>query len=177
MADKPPEPLLADAAGAAPTGEALDLACGIGRHTLWLARHGWQVTAVDASRIALDLLEEQAADLTIRTVHADLEEGEFAIEPAGYDLIVDTCFLYRPLFPAIRSGLRPGGVFFGVFPLEGDTSGTHNPAFLIGAGELPGYFAGWEILHYAEGRPAAERRMRAEIVARRGRSPESQELP
>jgi hypothetical protein len=33
---------------------AVDLACGSGRHALWLARHGWQVAAVDFSREAVD---------------------------------------------------------------------------------------------------------------------------
>jgi 2-polyprenyl-3-methyl-5-hydroxy-6-metoxy-1,4-benzoquinol methylase len=36
----------AEAAGL-PPGRALDLACGEGRHAIWLASRGWQVTAVD----------------------------------------------------------------------------------------------------------------------------------
>ncbi|MEU7630275.1 class I SAM-dependent methyltransferase [Nocardia sp. NPDC049220] len=33
---------------------ALDLACGEGRNTLWLATHGWQVHAVDYSQVGID---------------------------------------------------------------------------------------------------------------------------
>ena len=34
-------------------GRALDVACGEGRHALWLASKGWQVDAVDFSEIGL----------------------------------------------------------------------------------------------------------------------------
>ena len=37
-----------------PPGRAVDLAAGEGRNALWLARRGWQVTAVDFSQVALD---------------------------------------------------------------------------------------------------------------------------
>ena len=168
MGDKPAEPLLSvAAASAAAVGEALDVACGSGRHSLWLAQRGWRVTAVDYSKIALQLLEHAADDLPIRTIRADLEDGGFEIEPDRYNLIVDTCFLYRPLFAQVQNGLLPGGVFFGVFPLEG-----LNSAFLIGPDELRGYFEDWEVLHYSEGRPSEERRPRAQIIARRPASSE-----
>ena len=35
-------------------GRALDLGAGEGRHALWLARHGWQVTAVDFSSVGIE---------------------------------------------------------------------------------------------------------------------------
>jgi SAM-dependent methyltransferase len=45
--------LVAEAAGL-PPGRALDVGCGEGADAIWLAGHGWQVTAVDISRVALD---------------------------------------------------------------------------------------------------------------------------
>ncbi len=36
-----------------PPGRALDLACGEGRNALWLAQRGWDVTAVDFSKVAI----------------------------------------------------------------------------------------------------------------------------
>jgi tellurite methyltransferase len=169
MAAKPAEPLLAEAAALVPAGEALDVACGIGRHTLWLARRGWRVTAVDASAVALATLAAEAAGLPVDIVQADLEADGYTIEPERFQLIVDTCFLHRPLFPAMRAGVAPGGVFFGVFPLTGDDSAGRpmNPAFLVEQGELPRYFEGWRIVHYSEGRPGEGRRLRAQIVAQR----------
>lgn len=162
MADKPAEPLLEQAAAATQPGEALDVACGIGRHTLWLAQRGWRVTAVDHSTVALKLLGEKATGLPVRIVRANLEHDGFDIEPDRYRLIVDTCFLYRPLLPAMKRGLCEGGVFFGVFPLEGD-----NLAFLMAAGELRTQFDDWEVLHYDESRPGDGRRLRAQIIARK----------
>jgi SAM-dependent methyltransferase len=157
LPEKPPEPLLLEAMALVPCGDALDLGCGTGRHTRALAAGGWRVTAVDSSQVAL----ERLAGVNARIIKADLEAGEWQIEAASYDLICDTCFLYRPLFPHIRDGLRPGGLFVGVFPLDGI-----NPEYLIKPGELPGHFAGWDLLFSAE-RSSGSGRMRAEIIARK----------
>jgi SAM-dependent methyltransferase len=115
---------------------------------------------VDSSAVALELLRREAPE-NIEVVETDLEAENYRIEPARYDLICDTCFLHRPLFGKMRSGLRPGGVFVGVFPLEG-----MNPAWLMSPGELEGHFAGWEIVYSVE-RPSGSGRLRAEIIARR----------
>jgi ubiquinone/menaquinone biosynthesis C-methylase UbiE len=49
----PGEEDLAVGAGVLPPGRALDLAAGEGRNAVWLAERGWQVTAVDFSRVGL----------------------------------------------------------------------------------------------------------------------------
>ncbi|GAB3476270.1 class I SAM-dependent methyltransferase [Amycolatopsis cihanbeyliensis] len=49
-----------------PPGQALDVGCGEGADALWLARRGWQVTAVDISRIALERAAEAGTDVTGR---------------------------------------------------------------------------------------------------------------
>src|SRR5437773_12116961 len=76
-------------------GRALDLACGAGRHALFLAERGWRVTAVDASPVAIETTLERARErqLTIDARVADLERGEFIIEPAAFDLICDFYYL------------------------------------------------------------------------------------
>lgn len=55
VARRPPNAhLLAEVAGASlPAGRALDAGCGHGAETMWLAAHGWEVTAVDFSASAL----------------------------------------------------------------------------------------------------------------------------
>src|SRR4051794_28790164 len=105
-----PEPLLVQAAERLPPGRALDLACGAGRNAIYLARLGWRVTAVDFSRTGIARLRERAAGLAIETRVADLERGDFPIEPNGYDMICDFYYLQRSLFPEIRGGVRPGGM-------------------------------------------------------------------
>jgi SAM-dependent methyltransferase len=65
--------LVTEVAGLTP-GRALDVGCGEGADACWLARRGWQVTAVDISRVALRRAAATAADLVGRVTwtHADL---------------------------------------------------------------------------------------------------------
>lgn len=164
--DRPPEPLLVSTAGELATGRALDIACGTGRNALYLARLGWRVTAVDGSQVAMGELRRQVAksglDVDMRV--ADLEAGEFVIEPDTYDLICDFFYLDRRLFPQIRTGVKPGGLFVGIMHRYDGTPGR----YLVESGELREAFAGWKILYYSE-RPAEEghRRATAAVVARR----------
>jgi tellurite methyltransferase len=167
--DLTPEPLLVEVADLLAPGAALDLACGPGRHALHLARCGWRVTAVDASAVAIRLLRDKARGLPIDARVADLEAGEFIIEPGIYDLVCDFYYLQRDLFPAIREGLRPGGVFAGAIHLFEDTpeGRAHNPAWLVRPGELRELFAGWKVLYYSEAAVSGERRRAARIIVRR----------
>jgi len=91
---------------------ALDLACGLGKNTLYLARKGFDVLAVDGSSVGLAHLDEAAKALgvaaNIHTQQADLDEyhpGE-----AKFDLIVVVRYLNRALFPMIQLALKPGGI-------------------------------------------------------------------
>jgi SAM-dependent methyltransferase len=72
-------------------GQALDVGCGEGADALWLARNGWQVTAVDISRIALQRAAATARDITGRVAwtRADLTTtpppvGAFDLVSAQY---------------------------------------------------------------------------------------------
>jgi tellurite methyltransferase len=154
-----PEALLVQIAEMLPPGRALDLACGAGRNAIYLARLGWRVMAVDSSAAAIARLTERAEGLPIETRVADLERGEFAIEPLGYDLICDVHYLQRSLFPQIREGVRPGGMVVAAIHLEG--------SFALRPGELREEFAGWKILFYSEGATAAKEKRAARIIARR----------
>lgn len=168
-----PAPLVVQLIDTLPSGRALDLACGLGRHALALAERGWRVTAVDASRVAIDLVREQARErcLEMDVRLADLEKHEFDIQRDAFDLICDCCYLQRELFPAIRAGVRPGGIVIALIHLVDPSPAVKpmNPEFLLRSGELRGFFAGWDILHDHEGKPAGapHERMVAEIAARR----------
>ena len=172
-----PSPPLPQAVSGVPPGRALDLACGVGRHAVWLAERGWQVDAVDGSRAAVRLLLANAARAGCRervaghTADLEADPPEFAIPTSAYDLIVDCCFLHRPLFSAIREGVRPGGLFVAAlhFPAPG-TGGGHR--FVLREGELAEMVRAWrwDIRHCAErpGGPDAEHGLGvAEIIARR----------
>ncbi len=160
-ADAPPSALLIETARRLEPGRALDLACGTGRHALWLAAHGWKVTAVDGSALAIDILCQRARErtLALEARVADLEKHEYRIEPSAWDLIVIFRYLQRDLFAPAALGLRPGGVLLAVVLI---TAPGEEPTYKrLTPGELSGYLLGFEILHSAEnGKEAA-------IVARR----------
>ncbi len=170
---KEPLPLLARLADELRPGRALDLACGAGRHSILLAERGWQVVAVDASSVGIEIAKTSAR---VRGVEvdwrvADLERGEFEIEAESYDLIGVFYYLQRDLFPQIRTGLRSGGMVIAAIHMVDESPDTKpmNPEFLLRPGELRAEFRGWEILYDYEGAPTegGHRRRTAEIVARK----------
>jgi SAM-dependent methyltransferase len=151
------------------SGEALDLACGSGRHAIWLAEQGFRTVAVDRDAAAIDTLQKEAArrGLSIRTFVIDLENGERFLKPDSFDLIVGIHYLHRPLFPSIVSALRPGGVLvYETFTRAQAARGKPtNPAFLLEPGELVELVQPLEVLASREG--DFESRMIASVVARR----------
>lgn len=169
-----PNHLLVRVAESLPAGRALDLACGAGRHALLLAHRGWRVTAVDASRVGIEITKERARELglEIDARVADLEGKEFEIERDAYDLICDFYYLQRDLWPEIRDGLRAGGIVVAAIHLAETEAESGNPDFLLQPGELRAEFGDWEIVHYQEtelnDKDAGQHHRRtAEIIARK----------
>ena len=169
-----PSQLLRRAVPALTPGRALDVACGLGRHAIFLAGLGWQVTAVDSSRTGIEIMKQRAAESGVEIdVHiADLERDEFQIAAESYDLICDFYYLQRNLFPQLRAGLKRGGTFVGAIHLISNDPAeeTRNPAFLLEPGELRAEFRGWEITHYHETQmndddPGKHHYRSAEIIA------------
>jgi len=151
-----PTPLLVETAQELPPGRALDLACGNGRNAAWLAEHGWKVTAVDRSPVAIPAVDTHVADL---------EKHEFPIGEASWDLIVVSLYLQRDLLEPIKRGLKPGGIAIVIVLMM--EPGREQSLFRVRPGELAKYFEGWEILHYYEGKSSDSEHHRsvAEIVA------------
>jgi SAM-dependent methyltransferase len=121
-------------------GDSLDLACGTGRHAIWLAEQGFRAVAVDRDAAAIATLQSEATSrgLSILTHVVDLESGEPFLDRDSFDLIVVVHYLHRPLFPSIVGALRPGGVLvYETFTRAQAARGKPtNPAFLLEAGEL-----------------------------------------
>lgn len=111
-----PNAALVDEASDLSPGRALDLGCGQGADAIWLAARGWDVTAVDISRNALDRAAEhaRAADIggAIRW-----EQHDLAVSfPDGRFDLVSACFLQSPVdLPRERvlrdaaAAVAPGG--------------------------------------------------------------------
>lgn len=154
-ATKEPAPLLRTAIANLKPGRALDIACGVGRHAILLAEKGWHVTAVDSSRVGIEILRQRAreAGAAVEARVADLESGEFQIEPGTYDLICVFYYLQRDLFSPLRAGVKPGGTVVAAIHLNDgkEDAKPGNPAFLLEPGELKQLFADWEITYYREG--------------------------
>ena len=116
-----------------PGGMVLDLACGAGRHARWLARMGFEVSAVDRDTTAFADPPEAVALL-----QADLEAGVWPYPGIAFDGIVVANYLHRPLLPLLVGALAPGGVLvYETFARGNERFGKpSNPAFLLEPGEL-----------------------------------------
>lgn len=75
---------LVDVVSRLPTGRVLDVGCGEGADAIWLARQGWDVTALDISEVAVARARVAAGELPITWVVADLATGP---SPGLFDLV------------------------------------------------------------------------------------------
>jgi SAM-dependent methyltransferase len=148
-------------------GRALDVAGGTGRHALWLARRGLDVTLADLSGVALELARREAAraGLPLRTLAIDVEAEP--LPPGPWDLVLCVDFLWRPLFEAIPAALAPSGLLVVVHPTRSNLQrhARPDPRHLLEDGELPGLDRGLEIVRYEEGW-TEQGRHEARLVAR-----------
>lgn len=149
-------------------GRAIDAGGGTGRHALWLARRGLDVTLADVSDVALGIAASaaRAEGLPLRTLQVDLEGSPF---PAGpWDVVLCTYFLHRPLFDAIPAALAPGG--FLAFAHATRTNLERNPRpgprHLLEDGEVATLVHGLEVVRCEEAW-FEEGRHEARLVARR----------
>lgn len=100
-----------------PAGRALDLACGEGRNAIWLARRGWQVTAVDLSDVAIERARKLAAAEGVEAewVCADLTsyvptQEAFALVVISYLQVPEDA--RRTVLSHAASALAPEGGLF-----------------------------------------------------------------
>ncbi len=157
-----PDPLLVSAyqefiALAFPeAGCALDLAGGVGRHAIFLAERGWEVTMIDISPEALNLARQNAdrRGLAIEMHEADLTRPPMPV--SRFDLVLNFFYLERSLFPQMVTALKPGGML--VFKTYTRSQlklggGPSHPMHLLESNELLRVFAGLRILYYRESVP------------------------
>lgn len=137
--------------------KVLDLGCGHGRNSLYLAQQCFEVTAVDKHVPSIQTL------LQVKEVEdLDLQAGTYDINSASleqdYDWIISTVvfmFLERDRVPAIIQNMqertRPGGYNLIVAAMDTeDAPCPMNFSFTFGEGELKEYYRDWELVKYNE---------------------------
>jgi len=137
-----------------PEGKALDIAMGCGRNAVYLARIGFDVEGVDISEEAVKeaLKLAHSLEVPLKAVVADLEDG-YRIEKHAFDVVICFNYLYRPLIPQIKEGIRSGGmVVYQTFIKDQSRFGKpKNPDHLLKHNELLGLFRDFRCLRYHEG--------------------------
>lgn len=134
-------------------GKALDLAGGVGRHAIWLARHGWQVTLTDISEVGTEKARVNAGSFAAKIEFQVQDVSLFEAGAQQYDLIAVFFYLERKIFPELAKALSPGGLllyktYTRLHP--GFGRGPTHPTHLLEENELLRAFPGLRVLHYHE---------------------------
>jgi tellurite methyltransferase len=131
-------------------GSALDLAGGAGRHSIWLAKQGWEVTLIDISEAGVEQARQNAGPLAshIHFVVDDLTHFKaaktqfaagFEVVMAGFEVVMACFYLERGIFSELLKALRPGGLLvYKTYTVAQAklAGGPKNPAHLLQPGEL-----------------------------------------
>lgn len=119
-----------------PGPDALDIACGEGRNSMFLAQHGFRVLGLDISDIGLAKGRQRALEKGVDVDFRRIDLDDYIIE-GTFDLILNFNFLLRKLIPTEVASLKPGGMLlFDTMMASEQLLQSHNPNFLLQPGEL-----------------------------------------
>jgi SAM-dependent methyltransferase len=147
-----PVVLLQDWLPEIPVGKALDVACGAGRNSIFLAQSGFRVDAIDVSpeglRKARQLAESQGLD--INWIEHDLDQA-FQFD-ADYDLIIVMWYVNLALIPRLCDCLATGGYLLCEEHLisDQDVIGPTCSNYRVAPGSLREAVSGLDVLLYEE---------------------------
>jgi SAM-dependent methyltransferase len=154
-------------------GSALDLAGGAGRHAIWLAKQGWDVTLIDISETGVAEARQNAGPLAshMHFVVDDLTRFKASQTQIGgrpdarFEVVMAFFYLQRNIFPEMVKAMRPGGmlVYKTYTAAQAKPAGDpRNPAHLLEPGELLQLARELRVLHYRE---VVSENATAELVA------------
>ncbi len=148
-------------------GQALDLAGGAGRHAIWLAKQGWEVTLIDISETGVEQARRNAGAVASR-IHFVIDDlTGFAASQTQFDVVMAFFYLRREIFPEIVKAIRPGGLLvYKTLTMEQLklTGGPKDPAHLLEKDELLRLASGLEVSHHRE---EVAKKATAALVARK----------
>ncbi len=149
MEDRTPSPKVVEAIKYTRGKKALEIACGTGRNSIYLAENGFIVDAYDISEIAINHLKKQNIK-NLNAIQKDLEN--FEAKENSYDLIVQTNYLDRKIFPNLKNSLKKDGIIVieTYMNHEENEKPPSNPLFLLQKNELKEIFSDFEIVKYDE---------------------------
>lgn len=131
-------------------GNALDIASGAGKNSIFLAENNFEVESLDISSVALDVLKSKDyKNITTKLIDLD---GYNPSENC-YDFIVMTNYLDREIIPKLAKALKKKGILFieTYMVHEINTKKTSNPDYLLKKDELKTFFdESYTLLDYSE---------------------------
>lgn len=154
-----------------PKGEALDIAAGEGRNAVFLARHGFEVEAVDISPVGLRKARQLASDMGVNIVTTLADLDTFETDRDRYDVVANFYYLNRRLIPKIKKCLKKGGrVIFETYLIDQrglHTGGPRELKYFLRHNELLRLFKDFRIVLYREGifREGGKRKAVASLIA------------
>lgn len=148
-------------------GTALDVAGGVGRHSIFMARQGWRVTLADISEVGIAQARKNAGRLGELVTYQVTDLTTAPWEMSRYDVLMTFFYLERAVFRQLYEAIRPGGLliyktYTSLAPKFG--KGPRHPMHLLQENELLQAFSGMTVLHYSE---TIRERATAELVARK----------
>ncbi len=156
----------------APDNTALDVACGKGRNSLFLAQNGFTVTGVELNdqSIAATRAAAESLNLPVTVERIDLETGRAELPVVGFGVVCVFYYLHRPLMQAIRNAVAPGGfVIYETFLVDQHErwGRPRRAEFALGRNELLDVFMGFRVHHYEERVDERAETAIARIIAQR----------
>ncbi|MBW9462480.1 MULTISPECIES: tellurite resistance methyltransferase TehB [Kluyvera] len=139
-------------------GKTLDLGCGNGRNSLYLAANGYDVTAWDKNPMSIqNLLSIREAE-GLENLQASVKDLNTLTIDGEYDFILSTVVMMflesstiPRLIPNMQRCTKPGGYNLIVAAMDTeDFPCTVGFPFAFKAGELKNYYEGWDLLKYNE---------------------------
>ncbi|MGU9867047.1 tellurite resistance methyltransferase TehB [Kluyvera ascorbata] len=139
-------------------GKTLDLGCGNGRNSLYLAANGYDVTAWDKNPMSIqNLLSIREAE-GLENLQASVKDLNTLTIDGEYDFILSTVVMMflesstiPRLIPNMQRCTKPGGYNLIVAAMDTDDFPcTVGFPFAFKAGELKNYYEGWDLLKYNE---------------------------